>query len=106
MVAPQGGSSGWLLRVTPHGGSSWWLLMVAPQGGSSGWVLRVAPQGGSSGWLLRVAPQATLTISRVSQLIRLTILPFVACITSYLTISLGTSHPQATNVIIDTCFYY
>ena len=33
-------------------------------------------------------------LSRVSYLIRLTTLPFVACITSYLTISLGTSHPH------------
>ena len=57
-VAPEGGSSEWLLRVAPQGGSSGWLLRVAPQGGSSGWLLRVAPQGGSSGWLLRLAPQA------------------------------------------------
>ena len=60
-----------------------WLLMVAPHGGSSG----VVAQGGCA--------EATLTISRVSQLIRLTFLAFVACTTSYLTISLGTSHPQA-----------
>ena len=56
---PQGGTSGWLLRVAPQGGSSGWLLRVAPQGGSSGWLLRVAHQCGSPGWLLRVAPVYT-----------------------------------------------